>query len=224
VRPAPPAPEQQPQGWHPKHTTFTTSPINPELYAIPTAIYEITQHPTNHNEILLHAPDGRLITTITKARLQKLTNLYNPTDTNTPLPEAIAILTHRHTTIDPTRTQPIETKIYKPHKLYPEETNNGMWQIPDNIYDALNACFNIKKVIHCNPIILPLRAKEYFSHDPKDAAFGALPYTKLAWSGTSLALPEYKAEKLKTALEQAIYNSHAYRHTSPSSQFFFLPN
>ena len=111
VRTAPPAPKQQPRGWHPTHTTFTTSPINPDLDAIPTATYEITQHPTNHSGILLHAPDGRLITTITKARLQKLANLYNPTDTNTTLPEAIANLTHRHTTIDPIRTQPIETKI-----------------------------------------------------------------------------------------------------------------
>ncbi len=88
----------------------------------------------------------------------------------------------------------METKIYKRHKLYPEETNNGMWQMPDTIYDALNTCFNIKRVLHCNPIILPLRAKEYISQDPKDADFGALPYTKSAWSGTSLALPEYKAE------------------------------
>jgi hypothetical protein len=99
-----------------------------------------------------------------------------------------------------------------------------MWQIPYNIYDALNTCFNIKRVIHCNPIILSLLAKEYISHDPKDAAFGALPYTKSAWSGTSLALREYKAEKLKTALEQAIYSAHAYRHTSPSSQILILPN
>jgi len=36
VRTAPPAPKQQPRGWHPEHTTFTTSPINPDLDAIPT--------------------------------------------------------------------------------------------------------------------------------------------------------------------------------------------
>ncbi len=84
--------------------------------------------------------------------------------------------------------------MYKPHKLHQEETNNGMWALPDTIYDALHTCFNIQRVIHCTPIILPLRAKEYISHDPKDAAFGALPYTKSAWGGTSLALPEYKAD------------------------------
>ena len=99
-----------------------------------------------------------------------------------------------------------------------------MWPLPDTIYDALHNCFNIQRVIHCNPIILPLRAKEYLSHDPKDAAFGALPYTKSAWRGTTLALPEYKADKLKTALEQAIYSAHAHRHKSPSSKILILPN
>jgi hypothetical protein len=150
--------------------------------------------------------------------------LYNPTDNNTPLPEAIANLTQRHTTIDPIHTQSKETKLYKPHKLYPEESNNGMWPLPDTIYDALHTCFNIQRVIHCNPVILPLRAEKYISHDPEDAAFAALPYTKSAWRGTSLALPKYKAGKLKTALEQAIYSAHAHRHTSPSSQLIILPN
>jgi len=37
----------------------------------------------------------------------------------------------------------------------------------------------IKRVIHYNPIILPLRAKEYISNDPIDAVFGALSYTNL---------------------------------------------
>jgi hypothetical protein len=126
VKTAPPVPKQKPRGWHPKHTTFTTTPINPNLDVGPTATYEITQHPTNHEEILLHAPDGRLITTLTKARLQKLAILHIPNDNNTSLPEAIANLIHRHTTIDPTHIQTKETKLYKPHKLYPEETNNGM--------------------------------------------------------------------------------------------------
>jgi hypothetical protein len=34
--------------------------------------------------------------------------------------------------------------------------------------------------IQCNPMTLPLRAKEYISHDPRDKAVGALPYTKTA--------------------------------------------
>jgi hypothetical protein len=42
--------------------------------------------------------------------------------------------------------------------------------------------------------------------------------------GTSLALPEYTPDKLKQALEQAIYSAHAQRHISPSSHILILPN
>jgi hypothetical protein len=45
-----------------------------------------------------------------------------------------------------------------------------------------------------------------------------------AWPSTSLDLPEYKADKLKTALEQAIYIAHAHRHTTPSSHILILNN
>ncbi len=70
---------------------------------------------------------------------------------------------------------------------------------------------------------LPLRAKEYMSHDPRDATFGALPYTKTAWSDASLALPAYKAKHLTTALEQSLYSAHAHRHTQPCSHILILP-
>jgi len=71
---------------------------------------------------------------------------------------------------------------------------------------------------------LPLRANEYISHDPRDATFGARSYTKTAWPNASLALPSYTAEHLTTALEQALYNEHAHRHTQPSSHIFILPS
>jgi hypothetical protein len=71
---------------------------------------------------------------------------------------------------------------------------------------------------------LPLRAKEYISHDPKDATFGALPYTKTAWPDASPTLLAYKAEHLTTTLEQALYSAHAHRHTQPSSHILILPN
>ena len=71
---------------------------------------------------------------------------------------------------------------------------------------------------------LSLRAKNYISHNPRDAGFGALPYTKTAWSDASLALPAYKAEQLATTLEQALYIAHAHRHTQPSSHILILPN
>ena len=86
------------------------------------------------------------------------------------------------------------------------------WPIPDTLYDALSSCFNIKRVIHCNPMTLPLRATKYISHVPRDTVFGAFPYTKTAWPDASLALPAYKAEHLTTALEQAMCNAHAHRH------------
>ena len=76
-------------------------------------------------------------------------------------------------------------------------------------YDALNRCFNIQCIIHCNPINLPLRAKSYISHDPNDAYFGAIPYTKTTWPRTSLALQDYTADKLKKTLEHALNIDHA---------------
>ena len=63
---------------------------------------------------------------------------------------------------------------------------------------------------------LPLRAKEYISHDPKDATFGALPYTKSAWPDASLALLAYKTEHLTTSLEQALYNAHTHTPAHPT--------
>ena len=71
---------------------------------------------------------------------------------------------------------------------------------------------------------LPLRAKEYVSHAPRDAVFGAFPVTKNVWPDASLALPAYKTEQLATALEQALYIAHAHRHTQASSHILILPN
>ena len=71
---------------------------------------------------------------------------------------------------------------------------------------------------------LPLRAKEYISQDPKDATFGAIPYTKTAWHDASLALQAYKAEHLTTALEQALYSAYAHRPTQPISHILIFPN
>jgi len=98
------------------------------------------------------------------------------------------------------------------------------WHIPDTLYDTLCNCFKIKRVIHCSPMTLPLRAKEYISHDPQDATFGALPYTKTAWPDASLALPSYKAGHLTTTLGQALNSAHAHRHTQPNNHMLILPN
>jgi hypothetical protein len=180
--------------------------------------------PKNNNKILLHAPGGRLITKMTKAILQKLNALYNHANDKPTLPEALAELTHRHTTINITHDQIIENKLHKHYKPQPQQDLNGAWPIPDVLYDALNNRSNVQRVIHSNPINLPLRSKTYISHDPKDACFGAIPYIKTAWPGSSLALPYYTPIKLKQAREQALYNAHAHRHASPSKHILLLPN
>ena len=142
--------------------------------------------------------------TFTKARLQKLNALYTHAKDRPTLPEALAELLHRHNIINIIHDQNTETKIYKHYKTQPIQDLNGTWPIPNPLCDALDNCFNIKRVIHCNPINLPLRSKMYISHDLKDACFGAIPYTNTSWPDTSLALPKYKPDKLKQALEQAI--------------------
>jgi len=119
-----------------------------------------------------------------KAHLQKLTTLYHPaSDNQTSLPNVLANLTHIHTGIDIAHGQTTETKLYKPYTLYPEETTNGAFPIPDDVYDALHICFNIQRVIYCNPINLPLRAKNiYFPRPPRRSLRGfPLHQINMAW-------------------------------------------
>ena len=99
-----------------------------------------------------------------------------------------------------------------------------MWPIPDTLYVTLHHCFNISRVIHCNPVNLPLRAKEYISHDTLDSIFGAMPYTRSAWLDTSLALSDYIDGILTRALEQALYSAYAHLHTHPSSHILIFSN
>jgi hypothetical protein len=62
----PPITPPRTQEWHPTHTIFTTSPINPDLDAIPTGSYKITHHLITKDEILPHAQDDRLLNTLPK--------------------------------------------------------------------------------------------------------------------------------------------------------------
>ena len=194
-------------------TTYTTHPINPDLDALPTGTFEITAHPTLLDTVLLHNPYGRLISIISKPRLCKLSNIYQPQDTTISFPEAQTdvILQQNTTTYRETFTK--EWKLHKQHKKKQHLEDEKPWHIPDTLFDALCNCFQIKRVIHCSPTTLPLRAKEYISHDPKDANFGAIPYTKTVWPDASLALPSYKVERLTKALEQTLYIAHTHRHT-----------
>jgi hypothetical protein len=179
VRASPPASPEQPEGWHPRHTTFTTKPINQDLDAIPTGAFEITYHSTNNHEILLHAPDGRLIPPWQRHASENSTT-FTPTQSTKPPSQ-------RHWQTSPTNTLPSKSHTIQPRKRsFTNPTNSnttmklGTWPIPDILYDALHRCFDIKRDIHCNPINLPLRAKTYISHDPKDTRFGATPYTHTA--------------------------------------------
>ena len=142
-------------------------PINPDLDAAPVGRYEITHHPTNRAGALIHAPNGRLISAMTKAKLHKLKNLYQPTNDNTPFPQVVAELTLYHKAIAYDTIPGKENILYKRKKQHNQPGPNGTWSIiTDNLYDTLHHCFDIKRVIHCNPVNLPLRAKEYISHDP----------------------------------------------------------
>ena len=85
---------------------------------------------------LLHAPDGRLISPIPKARLQKLNNMYHPQDTTTAFPKALAgvILQHKATTYKETLTN--EWKLHKKQKQNEQLEFEEPWPIPDALYDA----------------------------------------------------------------------------------------
>jgi len=114
-----PTPSPQTKGGRPKHTTFTTRPINLDLDSAPTGSSEITRHTTNDIEVLLHAPDGRLVAKMTKACLHLFNTLHNHTNDKSTLPEALVELTHIHTTINITHIQIAETKLHKPYKCQP---------------------------------------------------------------------------------------------------------
>ena len=75
-RPPQPPPHRQ-CGWHLRYTIYTTHPMNPDLDAVLTGTFEITSHSTSLDLVLLHAPNGRLISPIFKARLQQLINMYH---------------------------------------------------------------------------------------------------------------------------------------------------
>ena len=117
---------------------------------------------------------------MTKSRLQKLRNFYNPNNENTPLPKAIAKLILRQ------KSNAYDNTLIKAHPIHNEKSRptyqepNGTWIIPDTLYDDLPKRFNIQRVLHCDPITLPLRAKQYTSHDPLDSQFGATLYTDTA--------------------------------------------
>ena len=95
--------------------------------------------------------------------------MYHSQDTTTTFPEALAgtILRHTATTYKETFTN--EWKLHKQQTQNQQLEYEELWPISYALYDTLCNCFKIKRVIHCNSMTLPLRAKEYMSHDPRDA-------------------------------------------------------
>jgi hypothetical protein len=91
----------------------------------------------------------------------------------------------------------------------------GGWPIPDKLYDTLDECFDIDRILHSNPYNLPLRAQTYYSEDPLNTLFTSESLTDTTWTGTSMPLPEFQPSKLTTALEQAIYNAHTHKKPHP---------
>ncbi len=100
----------QTKGWHPKHTTFTSRPINSDMETAPTGSFKITRHPINDDEVLLHALDGRLIPKLTKA----LHTVNKAT-----LTEALSELTYIYTALNIVHNEIAETKLHKHYKLRP---------------------------------------------------------------------------------------------------------
>ena len=100
----------------------------------------------------------------------------------------------------------------------------GQWPMPPALYTSLDSVFHIDRVIHCNPMNVPLEAPIYHSAAPEDNAFSAEPLTNTSWQGMSLSLPLHHAAHLTTALEQAIYGAHTMRHKSRCSTLLLLPS
>jgi len=117
--------------------------MKPDLDAVPTGAFVITSHPTSLDSVLLHAPDGRLVSTITKARLHKLTNMYRPqvSTTTRPKERADAILRHKASTYIETFTN--ERKLHKHQKQNQQLEYEESWPTPGTLYDALCNCFKI---------------------------------------------------------------------------------
>jgi hypothetical protein len=105
--------------------------------------------------------------------------MHHPQESKTTFPKALAdvILRHKATTYKETFIN--KRKLHKRQKQNQQLEYEEQWPIPDTQYDTLRKYLKLKRVIHCNPMTLPLRAKEYKSYDPRDATFGLFHTLKL---------------------------------------------
>ena len=97
------------------------------------------------------------------------------------------------------------------------------WPISDNIYTALDACFNAECLLHCIPYNLLLGAKTYYSEDPRNAVFSFEPLTNTTWTSRSMSLPKFQPDNLTTALEQSHMNRLCPQERQPKPNDTYTP-
>jgi hypothetical protein len=212
-------------GWRSTNLAFSTTPINPDLDIHPANRYELTKHPTSPSHATLHRPDKTLICTIDIRRLDELHDIYNNTPNNPPFEESLAHLIHKNNKQHHLKKIQRELQLSKAKNIIDTQPLIcRRWPIPDQLYDTLHDCFQIDRILHCNPYNLPLRPSTYYSEDPFNKLFSAAPQTNTPWTGITLSLPEFQPNKLTKAVEQAIYSAHTHKDTQPSASLLILPD
>ena len=154
----------------------------------------LSTHPDDDQLAILHRPDGRVINTIDKARVNTLRHMFNPTHSHQTFEDALSTLMCRTYTHLNRRKALRELKLTKHINPDHHPIMRGRWPIPDPIYDALHQAFNIQRVLDCSPMDLPINATEYYTRHPDDTAFSAGTLTATAWPRTSLSLPNQTAK------------------------------
>jgi len=141
-------------------------------------IRNITTSHTTHTHTTLHRLNGTTICSIANIRLDKLHDIYKHESANPPFEESLANLIQRHNTQHNLKQIQRELRLTKSKTA--SETQPilcGGCPIPDKLYDTLDACFGIDRILHCNPYNLPRRAHTYYSEDPLNTIFSSEPLT-----------------------------------------------
>ena len=174
-------------------TTFSTHAINPGLDIKPTGKTELIQHHTKEDLCVRIRPDGTAAATLPADTVQNLTTepytrLYRPQATAHTFPEEVASLVAR---------TPLSTAVRA---------------LNQNLLDSLLEAFDAKRILHTNPLLVPItdRTVQYHSPHPKDNVFSALPNCELhVWTGNSVSIPQDEPHQADRALSHAIYSAHA---------------
>ena len=211
----PPPGRTREKGWHTTYCTFNVAPINPDLDIHPTGKAEINYHPTDITMAIVHNPTGQAKYTLSRDRLDMLYTHYIPRD-DTTFEEDVLRLAHR--ILAPKKTKKREHPDCSDH-------DDDPLQLPDPIYECLNAVLPIERALNADPLRVPLGIPAYHSRHSSDLQFSALPLdSSYAWPGTSLSIPQTDPSTLRYSLENAIYAAHKFRHNFPTATFLVLPD